>query len=98
MFNPIHVILTLHSNLILIQLNQGIVFSVKSNGARLEVQLDSFVIFYGDFRSGIDWTDITVPFGNIYTGPRKLIFIALSGEDDGSMIELDNTSMVEFTK
>lgn len=71
---------------------------MKSNGARLEVQLDSFVIFYGDFRSGIDWTDITVPFGNIYTGPRKLIFIALSGEDDGSMIELDNISMVEFTK
>ena len=76
--------------------NQGIAFDLKSNGARLEIQIDGSVIFYGDYRDGTDWIRLVVPFGNVYLGPRDIYFIVLSGEDDGSYIALDNITLVEF--
>lgn len=82
---------------IVIDENQGIAFMLNSNGARLEVQIDGYVIFYGDFREGTDWTRIVVPFGNTYLGPRDIYFLVLAGEDDGSYIALDDITMVKFT-
>lgn len=77
--------------------NQGIAFMVQSNYARLEVHLDNFVIFYGDFREGIDWQRIVVPFGDVYLGPRDLYFRVLPREDTNAIVALDDITLVEFS-
>ncbi|MBA7678235.1 hypothetical protein ES703_86508 [subsurface metagenome] len=82
---------------VVIEKNQGFAFSVKSNGARLEVHVDGFVLFYGDFRNASEeWMRIVVPVGDLYTGIRILYFVVLNGADDGSYVVLDDVTMVEF--
>jgi hypothetical protein len=60
--------------------DQGVAFTIKIiGGVRLEVNLDNFMICYGDFRDGLNETRINVPFGNIYTGSRQLSIEVLQG-------------------
>lgn len=87
---------TYMSQTIVIKTNQGIAFSVKSTGARLEVHVDSFVLFYGDFRnSPEEWMTIVVPVGDIWIGVRTLYFVVLGGLE-GPGVTLDNVTLVEF--
>jgi len=76
--------------------NQGLSFKVKPFGARFEVQIDGYVIYYGDLGDDQEWIEIIVQFGNTYLGPRSLYFIVCDGEDDGSYIALDDIAMVQF--
>ena len=78
--------------------NQGIVFDLSSNGARLEVHVDNKVMFYGNYTAGSDWTTVVIPFDNVYLGPRSLYFRVLSGTDQTKYIALDNISLIQFTK
>jgi hypothetical protein len=78
--------------------NQGIVFDLISNGARLEVHIDNKVMFYGNYTEGTDWVKVVIPFGNTYTGPRSLYFRVLAGTDQTKYIGLDNISLIQFVE
>jgi len=78
-------------------LNQGFAFDIKGTGVRMEVYLDGYVLFYADLREGIDWTRVTVPFGNLYTGSRKLYIRVLPGPDNGRTLEFRAASLVQFS-
>ena len=81
---------------ITVEHNQGLSFMVKSGGARFEIQIDGYVVYYGDLGNDQEWQNIIVPFGDVYLGPRDLYFIILPGEDDGSFIYFDDITMVQF--
>lgn len=82
---------------ITVGLNQGLAFDMKGTGVRVEVHLDGYVLFYADLRAGIDWTRVTIPFGNLYTGSRQLYIRVLPGPDDGRSLEFKAVSLVKFT-
>jgi len=88
---------TYMSQTIIIRENQGIAFSVRSNGARLEVHLDGCVLFYGDFRDASEeWYRVVVATSPLYTGVRVLAFVVLHGPEDCG-VWLDDVTLVEFT-
>jgi hypothetical protein len=78
-------------------LNQGVAFDMKGTGVRMEVYLDGYVLFYADLREGVDWTRVTVPFGNLYTGTRQLYIRVLPGPDNGRSLEFKAASIVKFS-
>ncbi len=78
-------------------INQGVAFDMKGNGVRMEVYLDGYVLFYADIREGIDWTQVTVPFGNLYTGSRQLYIRVLPGPDNGRTLEFKEAYLVQFS-
>ena len=80
-----------------VAINQGVSFDMKGTGIRVEVHLDGYVLFYADLREGIDWTRVTVPFSNLYTGSRKLYIRVLPGPDNGRSLEFKSASLVQFT-
>ena len=81
---------------IVIEENQGLAFSVKSNGARLMVYLDDFVLFYGDFRNTPEeWIRVVVGNNPLALGARQLYFVVLHGPE-GPDIQLANVTLVEF--
>ena len=80
-----------------VAINQGVAFDMKGMGVRVEVQLDGYVIFYADLKEGIDWTRVTVPFGTLPTGSRKLYIRVLPGPDNGRSMEFISASLVQFT-
>jgi hypothetical protein len=84
------------SQTITIGQDQGLAFNVEAQGVRVEVQLDGYVIFYGDFRSGISDARIVVPFGNLYGGVRRLYLRVLPGPEDGGYVKFTNITLVEF--
>lgn len=82
---------------ITVALNQGVAFDMKGMGVRVEVHLDGNVIFYADLREGIDWTRVTVPFGTLPTGSRKIYIRVLPGPDNGRSLEFKAASLVQFS-
>lgn len=76
--------------------NQGLAFNVEAQGVRVEVQLDGYVIFYGDFREGTSDTRFVVPFGDLYNGVRQLYLRVLPGPEDGGFAKFTNITMIEF--
>ena len=77
--------------------NQGFAIRFKGLGVRMEVQLDGYTVFYADLRQGIDWTTVEIPAGNLYIGMRTLYIRILSGPNDGSLLIVDDVSLIEFT-
>lgn len=85
---------------VLIGPNQGLSFEVQPNGARLEVQVEGIVFFYGDFREIEDWKTIVISFGNCFGMmpiDRTVTFCTLPGTQDGSNVGLRNITLIEFT-
>ncbi|MFH2112801.1 MAG: hypothetical protein ABIJ47_16255 [Candidatus Bathyarchaeota archaeon] len=80
-----------------VAINQGVAFDMKGTGIRMEVHLDGYVLFYADLRAGVDWTRVTVPFGNLYTGSRQLYIRVLPGPDNGRSLEFKTVSLVKFS-
>lgn len=76
---------------------QGVALDIKGTGIRMEIQLDGYVMFYADLKEGTDWTRITVPFGDLYTGSRRLFIRVLPGPDNGRSLEFKNVSLVKFS-
>jgi hypothetical protein len=80
--------------------DQGVAFTIKIiGGVRLEVNLDNFMICYGDFRDGLNETRINVPFGNIYTGSRQLSIEVLQGPNtsyDNNYAIISNVTLVQY--
>lgn len=88
---------TFMSQTIIVGGSQGVAFRAKGDRVRMEVQLDGYVIFYGDMRDGVDWTRIEVPFGDLYTGTRTLYIRVLPGPDDGGSLTVDDVTLIQFS-
>ena len=88
---------TFMSQTITVGSNQGIGIRVKGDRVRMEVELDGYVIFYGDMHDGVDWTRIEVPFGNLYTGTRTLYIRVLPGPDNGGSLSVDDITLIQFS-
>lgn len=88
---------TFMSQTVTIGSNQGFDIRFKGSGVRMEVQLDGYVIFFADLREGVDWTSVEIPSGDLYIGMRSLYIRVLPGPDDGSSLEVDDVSLIEFT-
>lgn len=78
-------------------INQGVALDIKGTGIRMEIHLGGNVLFYADLREGVDWTRVTVPFGNLYTGSRQLYIRVLPGPDNGRSLEFKSVSLVKFS-
>jgi len=76
--------------------NQGLAFTVEPYGARLEIQYEGQVLFYGDFRNDTsDRIEVVLSFGPL-VGRHDLYFYVLSGKQDGSRVVLTDITLVEF--
>ncbi len=81
---------------IIIEENQGLAFSVKSNGARLMVFIDDLVLFDRDFTdSSEEWTRVVAPFDPLSLGNSELYFYVLHGSE-GPRVWIDDITLVEF--
>lgn len=88
---------TFMSQTIIVSSNQGVAIRAKGDRVRMEVELDGYVIFYGDMRGGVDWTRIEVPFGNLYTGTRTLYIRVLPGPNDGGSLTIDDVTLIQLS-
>jgi len=76
--------------------NQGLAFTVEPYGARLEIQYEGQVLFYGDFRNDTSVRKVVLSFGPL-VGRHDLYFYILSGKQDGSRLVLTDITLVEFS-